>query len=209
MALDARKRQKKLERKRAKQRAKKKTLVRHDPGDISVQLERAGSAPVLHAMVASSLWEQGMGNVLLSRELPLRQVAFGAFLVDMYCLGVKDAFYGVMAHSEYQERLLDGMFRRFDTTNLEPEAARKLVEGAVAYARDLGFTPHADYQRAKLIFGDIDAGESDAEFDFGKDGKPHFIAGPNDGPQRCRQIIGTLEERCGEDGYRFIMPHFV
>jgi hypothetical protein len=201
MALDARKRQKKVERKRAKQRAKRKQIVRHDPHDITAQFERAGSAPVLHSLATATLWDQGMGNVLLSRSLPMRQVAFGCFLVDMYCLGVKDAFFGIMPCSEYEERALDPLEVRNDMIELTPEATRKLVEGAVEYARDLGFPPHPDYRVARLIFGNIDAGECAETFEYGKDGKPCFINGPSDSFERCREITSILRNRCGDDGY--------
>jgi len=33
---------------------------------------------------------------------------FASFLVDRFCLGVKDVFCGFMAKSEYSERFYDG-----------------------------------------------------------------------------------------------------
>jgi hypothetical protein len=44
------------------------------------------------------------------------------------------------------------------------------------------------------------------ELEFGKDGKPLFIAGPHDGQARCRQILATLARSCGPDGSHFFMP---
>src|SRR5205807_7457937 len=90
--------------------------------------------------------------------------------------------------------------------NVHPSAARKLVEGAVEYALALGFHPHADYAKARHIFGDIDPAECTEEFEFGKDGKPFFVAGPYDTPNRCRLILNTLERSCGAGGYDYMMP---
>jgi len=80
------------------------------------------------------------------------------------------------------------------------------VEGAVEYARNLGFAPHEDYQGARLIFGDIDATSCTEEFVYGRDGKPMFIAGPNDSPARCRQIISTMNAHLGPQGHHYLMP---
>src|SRR5262245_38696707 len=86
---------------------------------------------------------------------------------------------------------------------LHPTCARKLVEGAEAYARDLGFSPHPDYQRARRIFGDLDPTACPTHYTFGKDGKPFFMSGPYDTPARCRKIIDTLTRRCGPEGFHY------
>jgi hypothetical protein len=96
--------------------------------------------------------------------------------------------------------------RRGIPIQLKPECARKLVEGAVQYALDLGLPPHVDYRTAKLIFGDISSEACAEEYAFGKDGKPFFIAGPHDSPARCEQILRTLRNHCGLEGHHFLIP---
>lgn len=80
---------------------------------------------------------------------------------------------------------------------LKPECLRKLVEGAVQYAADLGLQPHADYRAARMIFGDIRTDECTEEFEYGKDGKPVFIMGPRDNPAECQRIFQAIENRIG------------
>jgi hypothetical protein len=123
----------------------------------------------------------------------------------MYCLGVKNAMWGIRARGEI-DSLVEKLSCGHNTSKLTPESARRLIEGAVEYARNLGFAPHADYERAKLIFGDIDAAACSQTFEYGKDGKPYFIAGPNDDPLRCRQIVNSLSSRLGPQGHHFFMP---
>lgn len=79
------------------------------------------------------------------------------------------------------------------------------MEGAAAYARGLGFSPHPNYHKAKLLFGTIDPGECAEEFEFGKDGMPFFISGPNDTVERCRQIVSTLTHSCGPGGFHYFV----
>jgi hypothetical protein len=136
--------------------------------------------------------------------LPNNRVAAVVFLVDIRCLGVMDCFGRLMVRAEYDAfcRELDDKFEVEDHT---PADVRKLVEGAVDYARNLGLEPHPDYHRVKSIFGDIDARESQMEFEFGSEGKPLFMNGPYDSPERCRQILSILEHSCGPGGYHYII----
>jgi hypothetical protein len=204
MAADQRKRQKKLERRAAKRKDRRRELIRQKNRGLGELLAMAAGAPVLHSRVADTMWDQGLGHVMLSRQLPKDRVAVGMFLVDRYCLGVKDCFGRLMVRAEYNAfcKELDEKFEMEDYT---PADVRKLVEGAVDYARNLGLEPHPDYLRVKSIFGDIDARDSQEKFEFGSEGKPLFMNGPHDGPERCRRIISILEHSCGPGGFHVIM----
>ena len=203
MALDPRKRQKKLQRRKTKQKAKKKSTALQSFSPLAQRLVLAEKAPLLHCCAAQSVWDQGMGSVLVSRTRGT-EVAFGMFLLDMYCLGVKDAWFDVVTRSDYDFKIFEKAFSG-EHVDLSPECTRHLVEGAVHYASDLGFSPHRDYRQAKRVFGDIDASQCQQEFIYGKDGKPLFMSGPGDGAMRCQQILDTLEARCGPDGYHYVM----
>jgi hypothetical protein len=143
--------------------------------------------------------------VLFSRKLPDGSVAAAIFLVDRYCLGVKNVTVAIRSHADYQSSIVRRMQSNYTLRNLSPATARKFVESAVAYAQDLGFAPHPDYHKAKLLFGDVDAGQASEELEFGKDGKPFFISGPHDDEQRCRQILNTLMRSRGPDQFHYLI----
>jgi hypothetical protein len=203
MALDARRRQKKAEKRNAKEKAKRKELARLKQDDLGHRLERAAAAPILHCCTTESLWSDGIAQVLVSRQLTSGQVALAVFLVDRYCLGVKNAHCDFAARGWYFENVYEKLARSSPIVPLTPADARQLVEGAVQYARDLGFAPHPDYAKAKMIFGDI--APSDRQFEFGKEGKPLFISGPHDSPGRCHSIMGILNVRCGSGGFDYLV----
>ncbi|HKQ74867.1 MAG TPA: hypothetical protein VJ810_14330 [Blastocatellia bacterium] len=69
----------------------------------------------------------------------------------------------------------------------------------------MGFEPHPDYKLPRKLLKDIDASECAVEFTCGKGGKPFFVSGPYDSEARSKQIIDTLQRRCGPDGYHFMM----
>lgn len=206
MAVDPRKRQKKLEKKRSKEKAKRQEHARRQSMGLGARLDATSAAPILHSLAGGELWTSGIGNVLLSRELNNGNVAFAAFLVDVYCLGVKNAFSGITSRADYESRIYEQIIDRERMVHYKPECVRKLVEGAVRYANDLGLSPHPDYARAKHIFGDLRAEDCTRDFEYGENGKPLFVAGPHDTRDRCREIMAALENSRGLGGYDYILP---
>jgi hypothetical protein len=204
MAVDPKKHQKKLAKLAAKRKAKHEQLTREKHAGLPERMASAASYPILESWASEDLWTTGIGYICLSRQLPKGFVAAALFLLDRYCLGVKNVAADVSSRFDYDSRCRK-LRAQFTLKDLAPETARKLVEDSVAYAASLGLHPHVDYQKAKLIFGDIDARQSQEELEFGREGKPFFISGPNDTPQRCRQIIAALEEHCGRGGYDYLV----
>jgi hypothetical protein len=106
---------------------------------------------------------------------------------------VKDVIVNITPRARYDRDLYGKMTRQGEFLPLKPECARKLVEGAVQYALDLGLPPHPDYRTGKLIFGDIQAESCPEQYTYGKDGKPLFIPGPYDNAARCQTILSAIE----------------
>lgn len=206
MGNDPRKRQKKLERRASKRKEKKHVRIREQSGGLAARLSAAAAYPVLHSWIGDDIQEQGIGWVVLSRAMPNGSVAVASFLVDSYCLGVKDVFAEILPRSEYDSKYLVKMTKDMPSRSVAPAEARKLLEDAVAYARKIGLSPHPDYARAMILFGDVDAADSDAHFEFGKDGKPFFVGGPNDSLERCKQIVAILNNTCGPGQYDYVVP---
>ena len=159
-------------------------------------------------LIPEELFEIGLGNVIVARKAPQGRIALSAFVVDVFCLGVKNTFFNVSNEDDYENdikvRLIESHAGR-DFDNIHPSCARKLIEGAVAYAEDLGFRPHSDYRNAKGIFGDIDPDVCPEKYIYGKDGKPFYIRGPNESPSNAKRIIQQLHKKCGEDGYHYML----
>jgi len=208
MALNAKRRQKKLAQKASQRKTKlaNKNKMKKTGGILSGarQLVIAANSPIHECFVPEGLFDSGMGNVVVSRKMSDGNIGFSIFLVDTYCLGIKDALFGIKPQWEY-DNMINDYKQRDNLQRIHPSCARKLIEGAVAYAKDLGFNSHRDYRISKQIFGDIDPEVCPMSFEFGKDGKPFFIAGPYDTPKKCKMIMDTLTKRCGEDGFHFIV----
>lgn len=163
------------------------------------------SKPAPEAFVSSALFEVGMGTVILSRFKSEGRVESGVFLLDVFCLGVKNAMFVQLDVTEYEHKLLERCSVHDPLESIEPACARKLVEDAVRYAAGLGFQPHPDYKRACRVFGGTDPGACTQQFVFGDQGKPRYVQGPHDSPQRVARILKTLQTRCGEGNFTFMV----
>ncbi len=205
MPVDPRRRQKRIAQKAAWRKAQvaKKQRTERSRSGASFRAKMAALHPVHECYVHAGIFKSGIGHVLVSRRIG-SQVAVGFFLLDVYCLGVKDAAFGLKSMAQY-EALIERMRTTEDLTEIEPACARKLIVGAVAYARGLGFKPHKDYYGAALILGTIDPDECPKTFEYGKDGEPLYVSGPFDSQARINLICKTLERTCGSDGFHYIV----
>ena len=129
----------------------------------------------------------------------------GVFLLDVFCLGAKNAFLTIFSTEFKYQNGIERIASSQALQSVEPSRARKLVEDTVEYARDLGFEPQREYRDAALVLGDIDAGACREEFAFGKDGQPLYVRGPNDSDRMVDRTLTTLQNRCGEDGFHYIV----
>ncbi len=167
------------------------------------QIASAATAPIHECIVPGNLFEAGIGNIIVSRQLPNGQLAVAFFLVDVFCLGVKDTFFQVMPVAEYNYKLQSQ--QEYGLQRVEPAYARQLVEDAVAYAKSVGLAPHADYRTTQQIFGDINAEDCSTSFEFGQDGKPFYVSGPHDSQAKSKRIVNTLAKTCGPGEFDYVV----
>ena len=162
--------------------------------------------PILECLKTDGSIEDGIVRFMIARRKPDGKTITSLFLVDTFCLGVKDVFYNISDQYSYEEtvrpRIIQGHYGT-DPVPIAPACVRKLVEGAVQYARSLGFSPHKDFKDAKGIFGDIDPADCTEQYEYGKDGKPFYIRGPLETEARSRAIVNQLHRKCGEGNYNF------
>jgi len=206
MAIDQKRRQKKL----AKKVAKRKMVLfeKRKGGGFSVTKDQAlwaaSISPIHECLVPRGIFNMGLGDVVISRKMLDGSIAASVFLVDVFCLGVKDCFFTQVSPNEYKSRIMD-LRQKEGLERVEPEYAVKLIKNAVSYAEGLGFKPHKDYPTVKKIFGNIDPSVCPSEFEYGKDGKPLYVSGPNQTEADSKRIIDTLNERLGPDGFHFLV----
>jgi hypothetical protein len=159
-------------------------------------------SPVVACTMTQDFEQSGIGTLLVARKLTLGRYGVCFFLLDLWCLGIKDAYFRVLDAEEYE------FYREHSdetaSAPMELAVARKLVRDAAAYGKANGFEPPDDFAELDRFFGDV--APADATFKFGVDGKPYYVVGPNDPPARVRRILETLEFNLGADGFQYQYP---
>jgi hypothetical protein len=204
MAINERQRQQRLEEKKKKRkRVAKEAATGLAAGRTALPYAKF---PVHQCLVPERIFETGLGTVIWVRRMPDGMLAITAFLVDVYCLGVKDALFKVASEKAYEHLIKPGLMATHEDQALqevEPAYARKLIQGAIRYAEQLGFSPHPDYQNARGIFGEVDTLACPTEFEYGRQGQPCYIRGPQESDAQAQHILEQLLSKCGTGGFAY------
>jgi yecA family protein len=147
--------------------------------------------------------EHGLAHLLVARIRGDGSADVGVFLVDVFCLGVKDAFLETDVPASELEEFIATNLPDASRERIHPACAKKLIDGAMAYAESLGFAPHRDFRKARRVLSGLDTALCPTEFTFGANGRPCFVQGPNDTPERIERVLAILEARCGPDGFDY------
>ena len=152
------------------------------------QIRRAAEFPIHECFISSGWEERGLAQVFVVRQLPNRTYLLGIYLVDVFCLGVKNTFVRARLQQAEVRSLLDQVPER--TSKISYEEARSVILGAVEFARRFGIEPHPDW----AVSGPLVEPERsfDRAFEFGKDGKPFYIQGPHDDAEAIMRRLSPL-----------------
>lgn len=206
MAKSEQRRQNKLAKKQAKERRKHKEASRRQQllASLAGKMTAAARGRIIYCGVTEDVRTQGIGYVCIARQALMGEVAVALILVDTYCLGVKNAL-GTLRSASDAKAMIEDLQNQFELQTVSPGLARGLVEGAIGYARSIGFEPHADYRKVAPIWGDTQAESVAGQYEFGKDGKPFYVSGPFDDLNKQQFINKTLERTVGPGNYHFIV----
>jgi hypothetical protein len=190
-------------------------IIRHQAATLALaRAERGEIEPLYNCLVNRSVAEilaadvpkftgnlNGFAQVFVAR-IDRQKLVVCSYLVDYWCLGVKDALPPKKMDRLEYEAMVKFMSHNFseDFVEITLLQAQSIVFGSVDYAAGLGFNPHSDFTKAKPYLGirldDLNP------IEFGKDGKPYYINGPHDQPDR---IIATLNRSVGKDNYDYLI----
>ena len=98
----------------------------------------------------------GLVTALVARRRRDRRGAtVCVYLLDVYCLGIKNAMGPDTIDEQALRRLTNHAFSGYGAPPIPApiELVRELVLGAAEYARQLGFAPHPDFEQARPHVG--------------------------------------------------------
>jgi hypothetical protein len=181
---------------KAKRSAKRSILLKRSSTDPTVRLEQAGRWPIVQVVMSAEVWDTGIGYFLLARQEPTGRLVFGVFLVDVFCLGVKNAFWRDGTRQDLNE-LIGKMETKKKMRATTPACLAKIVTEAVEFAQSFGLPPHPDYRHTSKLLDGIDPSECPDQFTFGRNGRPFYIQGPNESPAQAEAISQRIHNAGG------------
>ncbi len=139
----------------------------------------------------------GLALVLVARAGRRDRVSVCGYLVDTFCLGVKNTIGPERMRRRELLSFSRTYFRAFPSPPLPApiEQAQHLVHGAVAFAAGLGFDPHPDFAAGRGHLGEL---SEPCAITFGREGRPLYVPGPYDNPIA---VMEQLSATVGTDGF--------
>src|ERR1700688_3881566 len=169
---------------------------------VPARVLRAAHAPIQYCFLTESVFDIGMGTLVLARGTTPHHIALSSFLIDVFCLGIKDVMFESV-ESEVFEMYMDATDAGSPMVSVDPSYARKLLRDLAAWSQSIGFAPHRDFAAVEPVFGDVSADASDAVFRCGRAAKPVYIPGPNDTAHLIQRRIEQLRKYLGDNGFGF------
>ena len=191
-----------MQQRRAAKAAKRKKLLaerRRTDGpaasSTAAQVQHAAAAPIYRCLLQGQVFEIGTGIVMLARGTPRDGFVVAGFLLDIYCLGVKNAFLHTSLDESDVRDMIAAVEQAAPLQPVEPGYARKLLHEAVAYARSIGIQPHKDFAAGEVLFGDVVADAGNVTFQFGFEGKPLYTGAGRYGGTNAALARGLAQNR--------------
>ena len=161
---------------------------------------QARNLPIAECLISDDWEDAGICNILVSRSHKNGNFTVGVYLVDLYCLGVKDAWYQFNispADYDYMKNNLGNLIE------CDYTLAHNVIYGAVAYAEDYGFKPEKGFDITQFILEEDDDHVELMELEFGLNGMPCYGYSPDDDPSEVKRIKATLERTAGPGNFIF------
>ena len=166
---------------------------------------KARSLPLYECLLNSKWKEDGMAEVVVSRIHVNGNITFGVYMVDLFCMGVKDTFFNFNVPLEEYKEMVEQMTGPFSINKVEYALVHNIIFASLEYAGDLGFKAPKEYnQTTKYILEEDTEAVELIEIECGKNGKPLFVATDFYTPPQISGIINQLNAVVGEHNFEVI-----
>lgn len=165
--------------------------------------EKVRNLPIGKCYIAPPDWqESGMVHVVITRVRPNGNLVMASFLVDTFCLGVKDAGYHENIDVDKFEEYLDSYRKTMGLKEISYNEAHNLIYGAIAFAEEGGIQPTKEFDVAGYILEEDTDDVPLIEYEFGKNGKHLLIVNPD---RKEMPYFNILKKNLGDD-FEYVLP---
>ena len=111
-------------------------------------VRRAAALPIQHCLLTEEIFENGLGILIVARGLTPKHVGMSTFLIDAFCLGVKDVMFKWLGGDELAF-CIEKMGAAAPLVAVDPSYGRRLLRDVVTWAQSNGFPPHRDFDSCR------------------------------------------------------------
>lgn len=167
--------------------------------------KKARSLPIFECLVNTGWHENGVAHVIVARNHTNGNITACMYMVDIFCLGIKNTKYLFnVSETDYEER--KASMENVDYESISYTLAHNIVFAGLEYAEEYGFKPHKDFASTTQFMLEEDTEEIELiDIECGKDGKPFYICGPYDDQKKINKVLGQLEKTAGPGNYDYIL----
>lgn len=161
--------------------------------------QRVRTLEIGKCYVSKDIAEYGEGHIFVTRHHTGGRVSLGFFLVDIYCLGVKDSFFRLRMDGDEADELFDGMDNLRECSYDE---AHNWIYGAIAFAEEAGIAPDKSFALTQYFLEEDTDDIPLIEYEFGKNGQ-HFLVARS--RLEASRYLPLLRKNLGEGNFKYIV----
>ena len=163
---------------------------------------RARKLPIGECLINDGWQDCGMATIVISRKHSNGHLTYGLYLVDLYCLGVKDTMYQFNVPGYEYEEHVGELKEKENLIICDYPLAHNVIFGALEFADEFGFSPHKDFGKVtEYLLEEDDERVELMDIEFGLNGKPAVVTEIGKEPN---PIIRKLEETVGPGNFEYI-----
>jgi hypothetical protein len=159
---------------------------------------KARQLPIDKCYINEGWDECGECTIIVCRKHSNNNLTFGIYLVDIFCLGLKDSLYHFNISAVEFDDLMNTLSEQGDFLEIEYPLAHNIIYGAIEFASDYEFNPHKSFQLTQHILEEDTDDIELIEIPFGIDDQPAVVT-TDDDPQT--HIIKKLTKTAGEGNF--------
>ncbi len=161
--------------------------------------QKARTLPVLECWVNEDWNQTKIANITVARKHSNGNISSASYLVDLYCLGVKDTGFQFNISPLDYEEFLEEMHSAYEFIKIDYKLAHNIIFAGYEFALNIDINPHPEFSKTTMYFLEEDNDNVDLiDIECGQNGKPMIIKN-SDNFKEANILFNRLSESLGSD----------
>lgn len=159
--------------------------------------QKARKLPIGKCYMSKGIQDCGEGEFIVTRMHTNGKISFATYLVDIYCLGVKDSRYYLRNDADYFYEKISA----YPLTECSYEELHNWIYGAIEFAEEGGISPDISFNLTQYMLEEDTEDIPLIEYEYGKNGQHYLIC---DRISEANHYLPILKEHLG-DNFTYII----